>query len=86
MKREDSMQDDPGLIVFPGPGPFSLPVVQDAKALAGSDGVEMTLYCLIPGNPEPRPIRAQMVHWVAQKLAEQLVTAAIDAEWSGKHS
>ena len=57
------MQDDQSLVVFPGTGPFSLPAAQRATATGGSNGVEATLYCLMPDKgPLPQPIKVQMTY------------------------
>ena len=75
------MQDDQGRVVFPGVGPFALPAAQKAIATGGSNGVEATLYCLIDGKgPLPQPIRVQMTYGVARNFADELMTAAVNAE------
>ncbi len=75
------MPDAQSTIVFSGAGPFALPAAQNARATGGSNGVEATLYCMVPDKgPLALPIRVQMTHAVARKLADELVTAALKAE------
>lgn len=64
--------------VFQGSGPFALPAAQDATADGGSNGVEMTLYCLIDGSRQP--VLVQMTLQVARELSGRLMRAAADAE------
>jgi hypothetical protein len=79
------MQDDQGRVVFPGAGPFVLPAAQRATAIGGSNGVEATLYCLIPEKgPLPQPIRVQMTYGLARRLGDDLMTAAVDAELASR--
>ena len=80
------MLDSAGLIVFQGQGPFSLPVAQSATASGGSNGVEITLYCLLPGRERTQAIRAPMRLSVAKHLAESLAAALIDSELADKRT
>ena len=81
------MQDDHGQVVFPGEGPFWIPAAQSAIATGGSNGVEVTLYCLIPDKgPLPHPIRVHMTFGVARNFADELMTAAVDAELASQRN
>jgi hypothetical protein len=72
---------DESRVAFLGEGPFSLPGAQRARADGESNGVTMTLYCLIPEQgPNPQAVRVQMTYSVALELASSLASAAHAAE------
>lgn len=67
-------------VKFLGPGPFSLPIAQSARARASYDAVEMTLSVIVGDDPHPRPLYIPMGYKVARQLAEQLAAAAIQVD------
>lgn len=74
--------NDESKIIYQGPGPFHLPVVQTATATGNKEnGVTMTLRALLPERePQLESVSAQMLSGVARELAVQLLRAADEAE------
>jgi hypothetical protein len=78
------------IIIFDGPGPFSLPTAQRATATGhGNKGVTITFKMLLsmPENgvfvqrrPEPEAVSVQMVTAVAQDLAAALMRATTQSQ------
>lgn len=64
-------------VEFRGGGPFALPVAQRALARRLDDTVEVTLYMIVGDNPQPSPIRFQMIPTVANELAQNIVEATL---------
>ena len=68
-------------VVFLGPGPHHLPIVQRAIAHGGDNEVAMTLYIVAEGQgSHPIPIGSQMVASVARELGMALMVAADQAD------
>jgi hypothetical protein len=69
------------LLKLEGVPPFALPVLQGAGATSADDTVQMTVYVLAPEQGHVRtPIHLQMTWKTAQRLAEALRSASIEAE------
>ena len=70
-------------VIFEGPGPFHLPVAQEATATGNSNnGVTLKVYCLVleresgvQQRKEAEPIGIQMASHVAEALAHRLLDA-----------
>ena len=74
--------NDESKVTYQGPGPFHLPVVQNATATGNQkNGVTMTLRAFLPERErELESVNAQMLSKIARELAVQLLRAADEAE------
>jgi hypothetical protein len=69
---------------FRGPGPFELPVAQRAIARRLDETVLVTLFAVVGDDPNPRPIRIQMVPRVANELAQNIIEATLSVHVASK--
>jgi hypothetical protein len=77
-------------VIFEGPGPFHLPLVQLASAVGvPNSGVTATIYCLaskrvrgveVRRGKEPESICFHLTSALARDLADQLLRAAARAD------